>query len=167
MSNDMGTPDRATTAASRAVVQGFFDGFMRGDMQAVFAALADDIEYTVNTRDTVTREAIPWSTTFHGASEVQAFFGRLMQNFDVLGFTVDRLLADADEVAAFGHFKYLAKPTGATCETDWCARFTIREGRIARYQFFEDSYAIARAFRRGGHWELAVDGERRTVPGAD
>jgi len=155
---------QAAAESSRAVVQGFFNGFMTGYLQAVFDSCAPDVEYTVNTRDTVTREAIPWSTTFHGVAEVQAFFGRLMENFDVLGFEVSAVLVEGHEAAAFGHFKYRAKPTGLDCETDWCARFAIRDGRIAKYQFFEDSYAIARAFRRSGHWVLAVDHRTQTVP---
>ena len=152
-------------ATGREVVTGFFDGFAGGNMDAVFGALAPDIEYTVNTRNTVTREAIPWSTTFRGTAEVQAFFARLMANFDVLAFRVDQLIADGADVAAFGYFQYRAKPTGLTCETDWCARFRVEGGRIRTYHFFEDSYAIARAFRRSGHWELAVDGGHQVVPG--
>ncbi len=151
-------------SSAREVVSAFFDGFTAGNMDAVFGALAADVEYTVNTHDTVTREAIPWSTTFRGTAEVQAFFARLMANFDVLAFRVDKLIAEGEDVAAFGHFQYRAKPTGLTCETDWCARFRIEKGRIRTYHFFEDSYAIARAFRRSGQWELAVDGELRTVP---
>ncbi len=133
-------------------------------MAAVFGALADDVEYVVNTRNTLTREAIPWSTTFHGSAEVRAFFGRLMLNFDVLDFRLERVLADGEAAAAFGHFKYRAKGTGLECETDWCARFTVIGGHITHYQFFEDSYAIARAFRVSGSWQLLVDGESRTVP---
>lgn len=138
---------------------------MQGNLAGVFAALADDVEYTVNSRDTVTAEAIPWSTTFHGKQQVEAFFERLMRNFDVLDFRLDKVLADGDTAAAFGHFKYRAKGTGKDCQTDWCARFTVRGGRISHYHFFEDSYAIARAFHVAGEWQLVVDGEARWVPG--
>lgn len=159
------SPSNPTGAEdARPVVQQFFNGFMTGNMQAVFDSFDPAVEYTVNTRNTVTREAIPWSTTFHGVAEVQAFFGRLMANFEVLGFEVSQILAEGAEAAAFGHFRYRAKPTGLECETDWCARFTVRGGRILNYQFFEDSYAIARAFRRAGHWELAVDHAAQRVP---
>lgn len=164
MNDDVTPGSTSITEQSRAVVRGFFEGFARGDMAAVFAALAPDIEYTVNTRDTVTCEAIPWSTTHRGIDAVQAFFGRLMQNFEVLGFDLWDLVADGAAVAAFGHFKYRVRSTGLDCETDWCARFALEGGRVVRYQFFEDSYAIARAFRVAGHWELAVDGARQRVP---
>lgn len=149
---------------TRAVIEGFFNGFMTGNMQAVFDSFDAAVEYTVNTRDTVTREAIPWSKTYRGVGEVQGFFGRLMQNFDVLAFNLDGIVAEGSEAAAFGFFRYRVKATGLECATDWCARFTVHEGKISRYQFFEDSYAIARAFRVGGHWELALDEGKRLVP---
>ena len=149
---------------TRTVIEGFFNGFMTGNMQAVFDSFDAAVGYTVNTRDTVTCEAIPWSKTCRGVGEVQGFFGRLMQNFDVLAFNLDGIVAEGGEGAAFGFFRYRVKATGLECATDWCARFTVREGKISRYQFFEDSYAIARAFRVGGHWELALDEGKRLVP---
>lgn len=164
MNDNIATASPSSTEQSRAVVAGFFDGFARGDMDAVFAALSPQVEYTVNTPGTVTREALPWSTTFHGASEVQAFFARLMQNFEVLGFALRQVIADGPAVAAFGHFRYRVRATGLDCETDWCARFVIEQGRITHYQFFEDSYAIARAFRCAGQWEMALDSGRQAVP---
>ncbi len=145
-------------------VEAFFGSFAQGDMDAAFDTMADDIEYTVNGRDTVTREAIPWSRTFHGKDAVKAFFVQLMEHFRVEGFEVDQHIADGPDVASFGHFRYVALVTDQLCETDWCARFHVENGKITRYQFFEDSYAIARAFRHGGVWEIENDGRRRTVP---
>lgn len=154
-------------AGARSVVEQFFGGFQRGDLGAVLAALADDVEYTVNTRHTVTVEALPWSKTFHGRDAVQAFFIDLMQEFEVLAFALDELVAAGDSVAAFGSFRYRARTTGQECVTDWSARFAVRDGHIVRYQFFEDSYAIARAFRVGGSWEIENAGQRRAVPAID
>lgn len=146
------------------VVEDFFRGFTEGNLDAVFDTMADDIEYTVNGRDTVTVEAIPWSRCFRGVDEVRRFFAQLMQHFQVEGFEVDQHIADGPDVASFGHFRYRALATDQSCETDWCARFHIEARKIARYQFFEDSYAVARAFRRGGSWEIENDGRIRSVP---
>ena len=148
----------------REVVENFFQSFAQGRLDDVFDALADDIEYTVNGRDTVTAEALPWSKCFRGKDEVRAFFAQLLEQFEVEGFEVAQHIAEGPDVASFGHFAYRARPTGERCETDWCARFHIEGGKIARYQFYEDSYAIARAFRHGGSWDLENVGRRRAVP---
>lgn len=157
--------DRAEqSTATRSVVERFFNGFTTSNMEAVFDAFDAAVEYTVNTRNSVTREAIPWSKTYHGTVEVRAFFGRLMQNFDVLAFYLEEVIAEGDAAAAFGFFRYRVKATGLECSTDWCARFRVGNGQITHYQFFEDSYAIARAFRVGGQWELALDEGTQCVP---
>lgn len=155
----------ADTETTRRTVSSFFNGFAKGDMDAVFGALGDTVEYTVNSKNTVTEEAIPWSTTFKGKAEVQAFFGRLISVFEVLEFRLDSLLADGAEAGAFGFFKYKVRALGTECSTDWAARLRVsKEGTIESYHFFEDSYAIARAFVVKGQWTISVEGKELAVP---
>ncbi|KAI9022030.1 hypothetical protein DFJ74DRAFT_671398 [Hyaloraphidium curvatum] len=156
----------SATDSTRAAVSSFFNGFAAGDMGAVFGALADDVEYVVNSRDTATKEAIPWSDTFRGKDAVQAFFVRLTGAFDVLAFKLDTVLADGGEAAAFGSFLYRAKATGKEAPTEWAARIAVEGGKITKYQFFEDSYAIARAFVTKGKWTVKPEptAEESEVP---
>jgi len=48
-------------------------------------------------------------------------------------------------VIALGRFRHRVQPTDAIVDSDYAIRFTIRGGRIARYQIFEDSLLIAMA----------------------
>jgi ketosteroid isomerase-like protein len=82
----------------------------------------------------------------------------------VLSFDAREFIAQDDAVAVFGHFRYRAVSTGKDMETDWAIRIRMKDGRIARYHFFEDTFAIAAAFRHGGSWDVENAGRRRTVP---
>jgi ketosteroid isomerase-like protein len=54
----------------------------------------------------------------------------------------------------FGQFQFRAKSTGKLMETDWVVRLTMQDSKIARGQFFENTFAIANAFRYNGSWTL-------------
>jgi len=47
-----------------------------------------------------------------------------------------------------GSFRFRHRQTGRIAESDWLARFDMRDGRIAGGQFYENTYAVAAARRQ-------------------
>lgn len=66
---------------------------------------------------------------------------------DILALDVHRMLADEDAVAAVGHCRVRAVRTGRVYETDFVHVVTFRDGKIARFQEYFDTYAAGEAFR--------------------
>jgi len=110
-------------------------------------------------------EAIPWAGhPIRGAAQVRDFFRRLdNESFEVLSREARDVVASGDTVVAFGHFESRARPTGKRVASDFACRMDLRDGRIARGQFFEDSYAVARGFAHQGRLDVENGGNRREV----
>jgi ketosteroid isomerase-like protein len=148
---------------NKAVMQRFFDSFRTGQLDLA-SYVTTDVEWTVVADHApVTQAVIPWIGTHKGLDGLQKFFGELLENIQVVEFEDRDYIAEDDRVAVFGYFKYCAIPTGNLMETDWAIRIQMRDGRIARYHFFENTFAIANAFRTGGSWEIENSGSKRTV----
>lgn len=145
--------------------QRFFQSFAGGDMGAIDRYFSPDVEYVVVSKDAPgTAAAIPWIGTYRGREAVKDFLIRLVQSVEVLRFEPRDYIAQDGKVAVFGYFKYRARSTGKDMETDWAIHAQMKDGLIARYHFYENTFAIAEAFRHSGSWEVENDGSRRTVP---
>jgi len=113
----------------------------------------------------VSTETIPWAGhPIQGVAEVKDFFRRLdNESFEVLSREARDIVASGDTVVVFGHFESRARPTGKRVASDFACRLDLREGRIARGQFFEDSYAVAHGFAHQGRLDVENGGSRREI----
>ncbi|WP_299404765.1 nuclear transport factor 2 family protein [uncultured Roseobacter sp.] len=110
-----------------------------------------------------TKQALPWAGTWRGHDGVIAFQEMLNDNFDIRGFEDPDYFENGDEVAVFGVLRFTAAPTARDVDSDFAVRATVRDGRISRYHFYEDTFAIAHAFRRDGQWKVE-NGEQGAPP---
>jgi ketosteroid isomerase-like protein len=150
--------------ASIDVVKGFFNAFVSGNIEAVAQCLTDDVEYLVNGDPSDSISAIPWGGRFQGHDGFRKFVAGFGASIEVLEITPQQYIAQDDAVAVFGHFKYRARPTQKIFESNFAINIKVRDGKIARYHFFEDTYNIVVAFRHGGSWDIENDGRRRNLP---
>lgn len=122
-------------------VQRFFDAFARGDLPALLDTLHPDIVLKAEGPGTV-----PWYGTYRGLDGARTFLERLGTNVRTQAFTVATLIEQGDTSVAAGHLRHLVPLTDRLFESDWALVCEIRDGRIASYQFFEDTAAAALAF---------------------
>jgi ketosteroid isomerase-like protein len=66
---------------------------------------------------------------------------------DILVLEPRKMLVDEDSVAVVGYLKCRAIATGRVYESDFVHLVTFREGKVARFQEFFDTYAAGEAFR--------------------
>jgi len=153
-------------------LKAYFASFREADWREQFPNLFyDDVEYLNFASEAMspeTKQALPWAGTWRGHDGVIAFQEMLNRNFTIRGFEDPDYFENGDEVAVFGVLKFTATPTTRDVDSDFAVRATVRNGWIARYHFYEDTFAIAHAFRRAGH-RTVENGEPgavpRTVPG--
>jgi ketosteroid isomerase-like protein len=81
-----------------------------------------------------------------GRAEVAEFFRQVAAAEDFQQFEPREFVAQADKVVAIGHYRAVSKPSGKSFESDFVMVFTLRDGRVARFQEFTDSAGINAAF---------------------
>jgi uncharacterized protein len=113
------------------LVQQAYQHFKNGDIQSVLGSLSEDVEWTL-----FEIEGVPFSGTRRGPERVGEFFSEVFDTEEVLHFEPRELVAQGDKVVALGNYAWRVKSTGLEYETDFVHVFTVRGGKVARYQEF-------------------------------
>ena len=71
----------------------------------------------------------------------------MVETWEFEQFGPQEFIAQGDKVVALGQARSMAKSTGRAIETDWVHLFTLRSGKITEVRGFEDTAAVAAAFR--------------------
>jgi ketosteroid isomerase-like protein len=131
----------ATLSSTKDVIEAFFARFGAGDVNGVLALFADEVDLAVAGADFV-----PWTgpkSTKAGVGEFLAATGAV----EPQEFAVRQIVTEGDTGVALGHFTHRVLATGKSFSSRFALHVTVEDGLISRYHMFEDSYAIAEAFR--------------------
>ncbi|HEX8078421.1 MAG TPA: NTP transferase domain-containing protein [Chthoniobacterales bacterium] len=126
-----------------ALVQSLYAAFGRGDIETIIGALAEDIEWSFPGP----RQVIPFAGTHRGIQEVVQFFVTLSEALEFQKFEPQHFIADGDNVVVIGISRVRNKASERATDNEWVAVITARNGKIARYQLYEDTDALAAIFR--------------------
>ena len=120
------------------VVQGAWDAFGRGDIDAVLEAIAPSAETRVP-------ESLPWGGTYAGPDGFRDFLARLNDSFEVFSATPQKVLgADDNHVVVLAKTKGRTK-AGATIEGKVIWIYQLRDGKIADAESFGDTAQLLEA----------------------
>jgi uncharacterized protein len=126
------------------LVQQAYAHFQRGEIPAVLDSLSEDVQWL-----TPEVEGVPGGGNWHGREQVGQFFQTLGDNQEARQFEPREFVAQGDKVVALGHYAWHVKSTGRQWESDFAHAFTVRDGKVTRFQEYTDTAAIADAFRGG------------------
>ena len=129
--------------ANIAFVQGLYAAFSKGDIATIIAGLAADVDWVVNGR----RKDYPLLGSWKGPADVQKFFQGVGQLQETVEFSPREFIADDDHVVVLGHYNWKIRKTGRTVASDWAHVFTIRGGKVVKFQEFTDTAQFAEANR--------------------
>ena len=120
------------------VVQGAWDAFGRGDIDAVLEAIAPSAE-------TRLPESLPWGGTYAGPDGFRDFLARLNDSFEVFSATPQKVLgADDNHVVVLAKTKGRTK-AGASIEGKVIWIYQLRDGKIADAETFGDTARLLEA----------------------
>ena len=119
-------------------VQSVYAAFGRGDISAVLDALTEDVEWVLPGPP----EVIPFAGVRRGREQVLEFFGVLDAALTFERFEPREFMAQGDKVVVLGRSRDRMKSTGRVVENEWAAVFTLKDGKIAKYQVLEDTAAF-------------------------
>ena len=124
----------------RLVQEGYAD-FSRGDIATLLGKFAADIEWV---EPGVKHN--PLTGTYKGHSGVTEFFKRLSELTELTMFEPLEFIAQGDKVVVLGREAGRVKSTGRTFEANWAMAFTVRNGKVTRFQEYTDTANIEAAF---------------------
>ena len=120
------------------VVQGAWDAFGRGDIDAVLEAIAPSAE-------TRLPESLPWGGTYAGPDGFRDFLTKLGDSWDQFSATPQKVLgADDNHVVVLAKTKGRTK-AGATLEGNAIWIYQLRDGKIADAESFGDTAQVLEA----------------------
>ena len=124
-------------------VQRLYAAYGRGDVDAVLAELADDVDWAAEAAST----SVPWYGAYRGKSDVPRFFKEIGSNVDVTEFALVGCTSNETDVVATIHWSYTVHATGKTAAMYMQHWWRFADGKIVFFRGSEDSEQSAAAFR--------------------
>ena len=130
------------TKQTKQVVMQAYQSYKDHNIKGVLALTDDNVEWIGPESD-----YIPFAGSHHGKDQVAQFFSKLEQAQDVIKFEPQTFIAEGDKVAVTGVASWRVKATGQTYDSPWVHIFTIRDGKIARFEQHSHTAAAEAAYR--------------------
>jgi ketosteroid isomerase-like protein len=118
-------------------IKGMYAAFGRGDVPAVLAGMADDIEW---------HEALgmPYGGVYRGGDAVvQNVFAPIATDVEDFAVTPEEFVGSGDTVAAVVRYTGTGKVTGKTLDVPVVHVWDIRDGKLTRFRQFIDTVKFA------------------------
>ncbi len=132
----------AESQAAFDIVMAFMGAVGSGDMDTVSKLMADDMVWE-NEGD----KSMPWIGPWQGRAQINQFLGVFSENFQPTFWENSDAFALGDTVAVFGKMSGTTTHSGAdTGEFAFALRAKVRNGKIILWNWFEDSYAVSKAY---------------------
>ena len=132
----------ATSQATFDTVMAFMGAMGKGDMDTMSSLMADDMVWH-NEGD----KSLPWIGSWEGKEAIFRFLGIFGQNFQTTEWQNEDAFAFGDTVAVFGRMNAITTKSGkATGQFTFALRARVRDGKIVLWNWFEDSFAVSRAY---------------------
>ena len=125
-----------------AIVQRGYEAFGRGDIDALIETMDANIEWTSpGPSDLAT------AGQRVGHQQIRQFFATINELYEFQRFEPQTFVADGDKVVVLGEDTLTVKATGKTVTESWAHVFTIKNGKIVRFQEYIDTAAIVAELR--------------------
>jgi ketosteroid isomerase-like protein len=82
---------------------------------------------------------IPWGGTKRSPQGVAEFFRVLNEIVEYRDLSARETLAQDNRVVALGDSVAVLRANGRTVDQDWVMAFTIEDGKVTHYQYFDDT----------------------------
>ena len=123
-------------------VQRLYEAFGRGDVEAVLADLADDVDWAAEAAST----SVPWYGKYRGKGEVPRFFQDIGTNVEITEFAPLTFTSNETDVIVAVRWAYTVNATGKTAAMTMQHWWRFADGKIVSFLGSEDSEQSANAF---------------------
>jgi ketosteroid isomerase-like protein len=117
-----------------------YEAFGRGDIDAVVAEFADDVEF-VGPNSQQASAAGP----YRGKAAVGGLLAGMRERWDGLTWTPEEFVREGGTVVVLGHMEGRARATGTRVRIPFVHVWHVSSGKVRRGQSFTDTAAVAAA----------------------
>ena len=121
------------------IVKDFFAAMRSGDMQALLALSAEDIEWIIP------GEGWPLAGTHRGHAELADVLQKASDEIETIYPTPPEFVAQGDRVLVIGVATGKIKSTNKPFKDDWVFDIIVRNGKLTKIREYIDTQALARA----------------------
>jgi uncharacterized protein len=125
-------------------VERLYSAYGRGDVDAVLAELADDVDWAAE----ASGSSVPWWGPYRGKSEVPRFFKEIGSNIDVTSFDLVSMTSNDTDIVATVHWTFTVNATGKTAAMYMQHWWRFAGGKIVFFRGSEDTAQSQEAFSR-------------------
>ncbi|HYD97600.1 MAG TPA: nuclear transport factor 2 family protein [Noviherbaspirillum sp.] len=119
-----------------------YQRFQSKDIAGLLELLTDDIEWVSAEHD-----ELPFAGIHRGKQEVAQYFTELDRSQEAQLFEPQTMIAEDDRVAVMGRSRWTVRATGQTYDNPWVHIFTVRDGKVCRFEQYNDTAAALKAFQ--------------------
>lgn len=84
----------------------------------------------------------PWAGRWQGIDKIREYFQVMPAALEMKKHTITNWVVDGDCVAVTGTEAGASRKSGKEYEAKWCWVFTVRDGKIALWDAYEDTQAL-------------------------
>lgn len=128
---------------NRALVQRGYEAFGRGDIEALLALFDENVEWV-----TPGPSDLPTAGRRRGRRQVAEFFEIVNSLFEVQRFEPEAFVSEGDRVLVLGSETSRVKATGKVLDMRWAHAFTVRNGKVAAFEEYQDLSAVVAELRQ-------------------
>jgi uncharacterized protein len=125
------------------LVKSGYSAFGRGDIQALFALMADDLEF----QHPMPQSIWPWAGRRKGRQGYAEFLAGLSETVEYEQFEPREFIAQNEWVAVLVFERTRVKATGVVFEISEIHLFKLKDGKAAQFMVFEDTAPIIAALQ--------------------
>jgi ketosteroid isomerase-like protein len=122
------------------LIRKIYAAFGAGDVQAILDSVADGADWINHGPVTV-----PYAGSRSGKTQILEFFQAIADSTTGGKVIAGNFIAQGDTVVALGSYKATVRNTGAEIDTPVAHIFTVRDGKVVRWEGFSDSALVAAA----------------------
>jgi len=127
------------TQRNTAVVQRLYAGFATGNLEAVLADMAPNIQWTE-------AEGYPYAGLYSGPDAiVQGVFARLATEWEGYQAEPDTYVAQGDTVVVLGHYSGRYLKSGKAFRAPFAHVWTLLDGKLVRFVQYTDTAVVMKA----------------------
>ncbi|MEM9234423.1 MAG: nuclear transport factor 2 family protein [Pseudomonadota bacterium] len=129
------------------VAQSFLEAAGSGDMSTLSDLMADDFVWHIEGDTT-----LPWIGNWEGKETVLTeFLPAFGAGLQATSWTTDYNFVNGDQAVFIGTMSATATNSGVnTGSFSWAVRVHVADGKVKSWNWFEDSFAVSKAYHAGG-----------------
>jgi ketosteroid isomerase-like protein len=128
-----------------AAVQRMYDALGRGDIDAILAEVAEDVDWVSVATDG--SASVPWYGSYQGRADVPRFFKEIASNVQITEFSPLSFTSNETDVMVALVWTITVNATGKNVTLPMQHWFRFADGKVAAVRTSEDSEQTAAAFQ--------------------